>query len=171
MTTPESVDFELRQGRISDIGAMALVLERANAQKNGDKLQEGIIDPETYIRIQQRLEKPHSWSYVSIHADKVVGFVIGHPSVEDETLIADPKAEHLALLMTDPDFWGRGIATELLNVATQHAREIGNERMVLWTAQSNTRARSLYEQNGFKLIDQTRISKYQGLLVQYLLNL
>ena len=49
-----------------------------------------------------------------------------------------------------PDAQGRGIGTELLDVAK---RAFG--RLQLWTFQRNERARRFYEARGFELVEQT----------------
>lgn len=53
-------------------------------------------------------------------------------------------------LYVRPDLHGRGIGTELLNVAKG-----ANERLELWTFQRNAPARRFYEARGFTLAEQT----------------
>ncbi|TQF26387.1 acetyltransferase [Bradyrhizobium sp. UNPF46] len=49
-----------------------------------------------------------------------------------------------------PVVQGRGVGTELLDVAKQVC-----DRLELWTFQRNTRARRFYEARGFALVEQT----------------
>ncbi|WP_334359766.1 MULTISPECIES: GNAT family N-acetyltransferase [unclassified Bradyrhizobium] len=49
-----------------------------------------------------------------------------------------------------PEAQGRGIGTELLDVAKR-----ASERLQLWTFQRNARARRLYEARGFALVEET----------------
>ncbi|MDN5004924.1 GNAT family N-acetyltransferase [Bradyrhizobium sp. GCM10027634] len=53
-------------------------------------------------------------------------------------------------LYVRPAAQGRGIGTELLNVA-----KAANERLELWTFQRNAPARGFYEAHGFKLAEKT----------------
>jgi GNAT superfamily N-acetyltransferase len=53
-------------------------------------------------------------------------------------------------LYVSPEAQGRGLGTELLDVAKQ-----ASERLQLWTFQRNAQARRFYETRGFVLVEQT----------------
>ena|ERR1017187_1881487 len=167
--------FSIRPGTIADIGKMALVLERANSFRNSNPLPETVTDQAALERLKGRMAWPNAWSFITDAPDRMAGFVLVHPSLGEVTLEATqqsrPDVEHLALLMTEPRYWGKGIGTKLLDIAAENARDNGKEQMILWTARNNIRARRLYEHNGYVLSNRTRVSEFRGPLVQYILDL
>jgi len=165
------IHFVIRPGTAEDIGAMALVLERANAERDGLLPPLEVTDLERASEVKERAAKPSAWIYVADGPDGVAAFVLGHASSEEETLVSDDNVEYLSLLMTDPTHWGRGLGRSLLFEAEANIRAAGKKQVVLWTQLGNGRARRLYERSGYRLTDQTRVSVHQGQLVQYQLDL
>lgn len=53
-------------------------------------------------------------------------------------------------LAVDPDYWGRGIARELLRKSVEILFTSGAQEIKLFVISSNTRAVKLYERNGFR---------------------
>lgn len=167
----ENVDISLRSGTIPDIGAMVLVLERANAQRDSLPLPTVTSDTQRIEEIHERMAHPGAWSHLVEIGGRLGGYVLGHHSSTESTIDTEPDTEYLAHLMMEPGFWGLGIGGHLLDAAAQTARDMGNRHMVLWTAESNTRARELYERKGYLLTEGRRLSSRQIPLVLYRLNL
>ncbi len=65
----------------------------------------------------------------------------------------DKYMEHSASvgLSTNPDYWGKGVATSLVNASISLAREKGFKRLEVETLAENTGMRRVAEKTGFKL--------------------
>ena len=64
----------------------------------------------------------------------------------------------------DPDWWGKGIGTKLVEEGLKQLKGMGVEYVEVFTDQNNIAAIRTYEKNGFRVI-------YSGILLsQYLEN-
>lgn len=66
----------------------------------------------------------------------------------------EPSVGKLRLLYVDADFRGRGIGKQLIDLCVHRARDVGYEKLVLWTQSVLVQARHLYEQAGFTLVEE-----------------
>lgn len=161
-----AAEMSLRAGMISDIGTMALLMERATAYRYRQPLPDLITDHRRLQELHDRMNRDGAWCYAVHASDEMAGFVMGHPAlIEDAPLTVN--TEYLALLMTEPAHWGKGVGHLLIETAATTATRAGKAHMTLWTGEHNTRARRLYERNGFEPTNHTRISQWQGPLVLY----
>lgn len=64
----------------------------------------------------------------------------------------EPPIWFLGLIFVAPFARDRGLGTRLLNAVCDHAREQGGEALRLGVVQPNTRARALYDRNGFRFL-------------------
>lgn len=165
-------DFEFRHAIGEDAEAISLVIQRANAARDGLALPIALTDSETRRDLGDRMVKPGSWAFVATAGSKIVGFALGYPSSEAAHLLPDPDTEYLSLLMVDPDLWGQKVASRLIDMAVTQTSEKDRHQLILWTRyEENERARTFYEHKGFELTGETRVSEKRGLQVQYLMNL
>ncbi len=67
-----------------------------------------------------------------------------------------PKLAKLRLLYVEEKARGHKIGYRLIEMCINRARELGYEKMTLWTNSILPKARSLYEAFGSKLIDENR---------------
>jgi peroxiredoxin/GNAT superfamily N-acetyltransferase len=80
--------------------------------------------------------------------------------VEDDGEIvgfACMRGDELAMLYTLPLIWGRGAGRALMDRALA-----GHTVVTLWTAEQNTRARTVYERYGWRVDGTTRTKTYAG---------
>ena len=88
---------------------------------------------------------------------------------------ADERAlgrAHLWSLFVAPDWWGSGLAADLLKWSVDGMRDAGFTSAQLWTPVRNARARAFYEREGWKTGGQVTFSPELGLdLVLYLIEL
>ncbi|MDT7650752.1 MAG: hypothetical protein QOI36_2158, partial [Pseudonocardiales bacterium] len=61
----------------------------------------------------------------------------------------------LRVLLVHPDARSHGLGTRLVDTCVAFAREVGYERIQLWTNDSLTTARRVYLAAGFRLVAQT----------------
>jgi len=167
---PQPAELPIRLEPLPEIDALALVRERAKAQRLGWALPE-TASAEARAEIHTRIGRAASWLYVAEDGAELAGFVLGYPSAGEETIETDDRIEYLALLMVEPVYWGRGIGRQLLRAALAHAVDLGRRQLTLWTAEDNPYARGLYESEDYQLTGRQRISPRHGPLVEYRLDL
>lgn len=100
---------------------------------------------------------------------QVAGFCTVGPS-------ADPGWGEVYSLYLAPEHWGIGLGRDLLAAGEQALSEDGDARAMLWVLDSNERARSFYERQGWEPAKPFRIEniggndvtevRYEKLLVQ-----
>ena len=62
------------------------------------------------------------------------------------------RVAKLRMLIVEPSVRGIGLGSRLIEECIQFAKAAGYRKMVLWTHQSLTAARSLYKKAGFKVV-------------------
>jgi ribosomal protein S18 acetylase RimI-like enzyme len=87
--------------------------------------------------------------------------VIPEPPEEPDVLapysLEAPNTWYICALALFPEFRGQGIGTQFLSIAHQQAAAHHFSELSLLCFEQNTRARKLYERNGFKVVDRTAI--------------
>lgn len=97
---------------------------------------------------RRRLDNPASATLVLVDSHRHdVGLATSHPDLDGQR----PGDYHLVAMWLDDHARGTGAADLLVAAAVAHARSRAAERMVLWVADGNERARRLYERTGFRL--------------------
>jgi GNAT superfamily N-acetyltransferase len=141
---------EFRYANQSEAEELALVFERATAGRDEMFLPTEIEDTQDVGYVEERMNRIEAITRVATWGQNIIGFAISHPLIETESSSDDIDTEHLSLLMIDPDYWGRRVASVLLNMTIDHARDIGRSHLTLWTrAEDNDRAQGVYKHKGF----------------------
>jgi GNAT superfamily N-acetyltransferase len=100
--------------------------------------------------IFERLGLPGYWCRLAEVADQAVGYVVLRPAMTyGDAPEPIPGLGHIWHLFVRPAWWGRGVATDLLEQAMGEARRRDYEAARLWTPRENARARAFYEREGW----------------------
>lgn len=83
-------------------------------------------------------------AYVAVATGCVIGVVLVGPDPEE------PEVGHLARLYVYPEFWERGVGTQLYVAALRDLTDRGFAETTLWVLEANSRARSWYERLGWR---------------------
>lgn len=155
-----------------DLPGVNLLIERADAQRDGLLLPSVLSDLEMVNKIQKKMLRPGAWADVAVLDDNLAGICLGYPVTEARDLPSEyADGEYISLLMVEPEYWGRRIASNLLDRTAERTRQRGKRQLLLLTKRDdNSHARAIYEHKGFTLTGDTRLSKY-GQQVLYLINL
>lgn len=79
------------------------------------------------------------------------GVVVGFAAYGREHASPDERgAGQLGAINLDPAHWGKGIGRALLREVMAALRTLGYEEAILWVVPENSRARSLYESEGWR---------------------
>ena len=136
----------IRAGAPTDAPAMgALWHEATRARRAGVELSK----PEA-LDAAQTLHHAGTFSIVAETGGTLIGMAIGLPARDDEG--RGPPITglcHISMVAVAPGWWGRGVGRRIFTALLGAIRERGFTEAQLWTQQSNTRARRLYEAFGF----------------------
>lgn len=100
--------------------------------------------------IQERLDHNESVIFLTLDADKPIGFTQLYPSYSSVRAI---KSWILNDLYVDEAYRRNGIGENLIHTALDFARNDGAKFVTLSTAVDNYHAQRLYEQIGFKKLE------------------
>lgn len=152
----------LRRLRLADAPSLVRLQQRADARRRGRPLPDLDLAADDVVPAgpgrpagsRDRWERE-----ISASGGVALGWF--GPTTLEAALVAVPTRTesghgdavpgwiHLSLLATDPDHWGRGLASRLLDHADLRIAEQGGQVVELWTQRDNLRARRLYERRGW----------------------
>ena len=145
--------FTIRAAVVDDADAMGRLHVRAWQRAYRD------VMPDAYLDALLPSERADMWRgnlarpglppvLVATLDDTVVGFT-AFGAASPPTPAELPTCGELYAINLDPDHWGRGIGRALLRRATDEIAALGYDDAVLWVVPENTRARALYESEGW----------------------
>ncbi len=73
-----------------------------------------------------------------------------------------PGEARLRWYIVDPRFHGRGIGRDLIEKALAFSKKVGFDRISLWTFEGLERAQSIYQENGFRLVEIRKAEQWGG---------
>jgi len=103
--------------------------------------------------VQRRLALPDARLMVASKAGVLAGFTLCAPH--------DGYLE-IYYVAVAPDFWGQGLARELLAEVDRYARKTGFQETRLWVIAENSRAIKLYQANGYRPTGEELIDEASG---------
>jgi ribosomal protein S18 acetylase RimI-like enzyme len=143
----------------NDLEMMAGVWSRATLARNPEAPASDV--PSVFKLLQDRSALPDAWFAASTIEQRIIAIVHGLPGRENDGAgNRIPGLMHVSMIAVDPESWGRGYGRTMTEFAIQRARQLGYERVQLWTQISNERAISLYESVGFRASGREDV--YQG---------
>jgi GNAT superfamily N-acetyltransferase len=92
---------------------------------------------------------PEQWCLLAEVGDALVGQIAILPAASAVRSVDDPGLAHMRNLFVREDHWGTGLALTLHAAALEAARARGFERMRLFSAAGQSRARRFYEREGW----------------------
>ena len=95
-----------------------------------------------------RFDEKHDGFWVAVHDQRIVG------SITIDGSEAAMKGGHLRWFILDPEYQGMGIGKQLIKEAMRFCEEKNFQRVYLSTFEGLDSARHLYEQWGFKLLEE-----------------
>jgi ribosomal protein S18 acetylase RimI-like enzyme len=130
---------------------LARLWVRASAHRLGQPLPE-VPEPERVAALAQRVGRPGSAAVVARDDDLAVGCCFFEPLTEPDGETAVDGGAHLSGVAVEPDRWGEGLATALVDFAEAEVRRRGFREFRLHVLEENERARALYERLGWRLV-------------------
>lgn len=139
--------MDVRRATRDDAGDIRRIAEASWREAYGGVLRSETIDAamtEWYDvdGIEASLKRDDVHTFVAEIDDETVGFATGGPRERDEAL--------LARLYVEPEHWGDGIGTALLDRVIESLRADGFERLSLSVLAENEVGRAFYESRGFE---------------------
>jgi ribosomal protein S18 acetylase RimI-like enzyme len=137
----------LRAGANADLPAMRELWWIAVRARRGGVEQAS----EEATDASRTLDDGSSFAIVAFSGETLVGMGLGLPARDNDGLGPPiPGLCHISMIAVAPGWWGQGIGARIVADLLDAIRAHGFTRAQLWTQQSNSRARRLYERSGFR---------------------
>jgi GNAT superfamily N-acetyltransferase len=143
----DEVDVRLRGLRPGDLGTVTARQAVLYADEYGwNQDYEGLV-ARLLAEFQQRYDPAQDAAWIAEIDDSMVGSIFLVRSDE-------PGVGQLRLLYVEPEARGLGVGKKLVGACIARARELGYEKLNLWTNTVLAAARHIYVGAGFRLIDE-----------------
>jgi ribosomal protein S18 acetylase RimI-like enzyme len=162
------VEYAIRPAVLDDCDAIGnvhvLAWQAAYRGVMPDEYLDGLRaeDRATMWRRYFAVPRPDQRLTVVVHAGDVVGFAASGPEAGESSR---SDVGELYAINFEPSSWGKGFGRALLRDATEALTTAGYRSAVLWVVPQNTRARSLYESEGWIDDDSAKEQELLGVTV------
>jgi GNAT superfamily N-acetyltransferase len=113
--------------------------------------------------IHDRLSRGDVHGRVALAEANLAGFTGWMPASHGSPRRPIPGRAHLWSLFIAPEWWGTGVAADLLDWSVSGMRASGYSEAQLWTPHAHARARAFYEREGWTASSLVRFSPELGL--------
>ncbi len=146
--TPSEIPYILRPPHAGDLGWVVHRHGALYARENGwDERFEGLVAG-VVADFTANFDAKRERCWIAERKGEIVGSVF---LVKKTDTIAK-----LRLLLVEPSARGLGIGRRLVSECTRFARQVGYERIVLWTNSTLVSARRIYQAEGYTLVSEER---------------
>lgn len=150
----------VREATVDDVEAIQRVARTSWHAGYDDILGSEVVDQLLEMRyhpepLEELIRHPRKPVFVTVGDGEVVGFVQGEPS---EHAVADAGVRKLYV---DPEWWGEGHGTALLEQVFDALSAHGHESVWVAVLADNDGALSFYDKHGFEL-EEERTSEMMG---------
>lgn len=134
----------LRPHRVGDMGWVVQRHGELYAREYGWNEEFEALVAEITVEFVRKLDATRERCWIAEREGKRIGCIF---------LVAkDATTAKLRLLLVEPETRGLGVGHTLVSECVRYAREVGYQKIVLWTQENLTAARHLYDQAGFRRI-------------------
>ena len=135
--------MQVRDSQPSEFGRAGELWLRAETARTGVATAEADVR-ELVAGLTAATAKPGARLLVGVIDGRIVATAYGVP------LKSDPTSAQVAMLAVDPELWGEGYGTQMLDALSQALREQGCAALRMNVDPANARARALYERHGWQ---------------------
>jgi len=108
-------------------------------------------------RVRRKLADTDASLLVGCDGELMVAMALSEPYRERHGAgTVRPHAGHVSMVFVDPECWGRGVGSRLLDALHREMRARDWRTSSLWTRSNNVRARRLYAGRGYSLTDDVK---------------
>lgn len=126
-------------------------------------------DDDIAERVARRLRDPTAFGVVAEVTGQLAALAVATQATADDGLGFEPVAglAHVSMVAVRPERWGSGLGRHVAEKLEGLARDRGFSRAQLWTHETNTRGRRLYEQLGWLPSGRTKQDERGAVLRHY----
>ncbi len=159
--SPETLapqDVQLRDIQIGDLGHLASRHGVLYAQECGFDQSFELLVADILLDFWRDRDPKVERAWVAARGEQILGSIF--------CVRVDAQTAKLRLFHLEPEARGLGLGQRMLETCVQFARDVGYQRMVLWTHESHEAACALYRKNGFTMLSATPVRSFGQDLIE-----
>jgi DNA-binding MarR family transcriptional regulator/GNAT superfamily N-acetyltransferase len=143
--------FVLRAHRPGDMGWVVSRHGALYAQEYGWDLHFEALVAQIAARFIEQFDTAREACWIAEREGERIGCVFLVQARDDATQAVEPGTAQLRMLLVEPSARGLGLGVALVNECERFARQVGYQRIRLWTNSVLLAARGIYERAGYRL--------------------